>query len=104
MNIIQSRNILPCILFAGVMSLVVSLEQAKATSAPSADPALYELLQKFHGHTCAGSLFGARLGLAAKQALKDAGGTGNFTARYYDLSCPVTASSLLPALPTATRN
>jgi len=89
MSIAQSRNILPCILFAGVMSLVVSLEQAKATAAPSADPAMFELLQKYHGHTCAGSIFGARLGLAAKQALKDAEGTGNFIAKYYDLSCPV---------------
>lgn len=87
MSMIRSRTILPCILFAGVMSLAVSLDQAKASPAP--DPATYELLQKFHGHACAGSLFGARLGLAAKQALKDAGGTGKFTARYYDLSCPV---------------
>jgi len=89
MSIMQSRNILPCILFAGAMSLVVSLEQAKATTSPSADPALYELLQKFHGHACAGSIFGTRLGLAAKQELKKAGGTGKFIAKYYDLSCPV---------------
>jgi len=93
MSMIKSRNILPCILFAGVMSLAVSLDQAKAAPAP--DPSMYELLQKFHGHSCAGSIFGARLGLAAKQALKDAGGTGKFTARYYDLSCPVDGIQLL---------
>jgi len=69
------------------MSLAVSMDRANA--APSPDPAVYEQLQQFHGHACAGSIFGARLGLAAKQALKDAGGTGKFTARYYDLSCPV---------------
>jgi len=89
MNISQSRNILPCILFAGVMSLAISMDQANAASAPSPDPAMYEQLQQFHGHSCAGSIFGARLGFAAKQALKDAGGTGKFTAKYYDLSCPV---------------
>lgn len=87
MNSSRSRLILPCVLFAGVMSLAVSLERAQA--APSPDPAVYELLQQFHGHSCAGSLCGARLGLAARQALKEAGGTGRFTARYYDLSCPV---------------
>lgn len=89
MSIIQPRNILPCILFAGVMSLAVSSDQAKASTVTSPDSGVYEQLQQFHGHTCAGSIFGARLGLAARQALKDAGGTGGFTARYYDLSCPV---------------
>lgn len=89
MNIIQSRSILPCILFAGAMSLAVSMDQAEAASSPSPDPAIYESLQNFHGHACAGSIFGARLGLAAKQALKEAGGTGKFSAKYYDLSCPV---------------
>ncbi|MHB8843341.1 MAG: formylmethanofuran dehydrogenase subunit E family protein [Nitrospirota bacterium] len=53
------------------------------------DPALSEQLEKFHGHTCAGSLMGARLGLAAKAALKAAGGEGKLKARYYNLSCPV---------------
>jgi len=89
MNTKRPRTLLPCILFAGVMSFVVSLEQAKASTVSPPDPALYELLEKFHGHVCAGSLFGARLGLAARLALKEAGGTGKFTARYYDLSCPV---------------
>ena len=89
MSMLQSRTILPCILFTGVMSLAVSLEQAKAAPAPIPDSALYEQLQQFHGHACAGSIFGARLGLAARQGLMDAGGTGKFTAKYYDLSCPV---------------
>lgn len=89
MNITASPKILPCILFAGIMSLAVSMDQAQASPAASSDTAVYESLEKFHGHVCAGSIFGVRLGLAAKEALKEAGGTGKFTARYYDLSCPV---------------
>ena len=89
MNLFASRSILPCVLFAAVMSLAVSMEQAQASPVAPPDMAVYDSLSKFHGHVCAGSLFGARLGLAAKQALKEAGGTGKFKARYYDLSCPV---------------
>ena len=89
MDIMASRNIMPCLIFAGIMSLVVSIKQVQAAPTAVPDPALYAFLEKFHGHTCAGSLFGARLGLVAKEALKEAGGNGNFTARYYDLSCPV---------------
>ena len=89
MNTSISRRILPCILFAGVMSVSVSLAQGQTTPGAVPDPAIYETLKTFHGHECAGSLFGARLGLAAIQKLKEAGGTGKFKARYYDLSCPV---------------
>ncbi len=53
------------------------------------DPGLYDVLARFHGHTCAGSLMGARLGLAAKAALKEAGGEGKLKARYFDNSCPI---------------
>lgn len=82
-------KILPCVAFAGVMALAVSSNCA--TTAPNSAPvaALYSQLEVFHGHVCAGSIFGARLGTAAREALKAAGGTGKFTARYYDLSCPV---------------
>ena len=83
-------KILPCVAFAGAMALVVSYGSAMAaTSNSRPESALYSQLENFHGHVCAGSIFGARLGLAAKEALKAAGGTGKFTARYYDLSCPV---------------
>jgi formylmethanofuran dehydrogenase subunit E len=85
---IKYCKMLPCVAFAGVMSLAVSCSSALAAGAMAA-PALYSRLENFHGHVCAGSIFGARLGLAAKEALKAAGGTGKFTARYYDLSCPV---------------
>lgn len=81
-------KILPCVAFAGVISLAVTSNGALAAGS-MAPPALYSQLEAFHGHVCAGSIFGARLGLAAKEALKAAGGTGKFTARYYDLSCPV---------------
>lgn len=81
-------KILPCVAFAGIMSLAVTCDNVQAAGATPA-PVLYSQLEAFHGHVCAGSIFGARLGLAAKEALKAAGGTGKFTARYYDLSCPV---------------
>lgn len=83
-------RMLPCIAFAGVMALAVSGTCAiTATGSGVSTAALYSQLEAFHGHVCAGSIFGARLGLAAREALKAAGGTGKFTARYYDLSCPV---------------
>ena len=84
-----TRRILPCVLFAAVMSLAVSMEQLQAAPVEQPDTVVYDSLEKFHGHVCAGSIFGARLGLAARQTLREAGGTGKFTARYYDLSCPV---------------
>ena len=82
-------RILPCVAFAGVMSLAISCSNANAATGAKPDPALFSQLEAFHGHVCAGSIFGARIGLAAKESLKKAGGTGKFTSRYYDLSCPV---------------
>jgi formylmethanofuran dehydrogenase subunit E len=72
------------------MSLAVSGHNALAAATDTVPTqTLYSQLEQFHGHVCAGSIFGARLGFAASAALKKAGGTGKFTARYYDLSCPV---------------
>ena len=48
--------------------------------------ARYGFLEQLHGHTCAGSLIGARLAMAAREAM---GSAGKFRATYYDLSCPV---------------
>ncbi len=48
--------------------------------------ARYGFLEKLHGHTCAGSLIGARLAMAAREAI---GSGRKFRATYYDLSCPV---------------
>jgi len=80
-------KILPCVAFAGVTALAVSgtcASPAAGSGAPTAT--LYSQLAAFHGHVCAGSIFGARLGTAAREALKAAGGTGKFTARYLRLS------------------
>lgn len=81
---------IPCVAFSGVMALVVMGTNSHAGDG-TLPPALYSQLEAFHGHVCVGAIFGARLGLAAKEALKEAGGTGKFTAKYYDLSCPVDA-------------
>lgn len=73
--------------------LFMALAAGGASASPQAsappDPGLYDFLLRFHGHTCAGSLMGARLGIAAKAALKAAGGEGKLKARYFDHSCPV---------------
>jgi formylmethanofuran dehydrogenase subunit E len=58
---------------------------------PTAEPAppdaeICAFLERFHGHTCAGSLMGLRLGLAAKEALK---GKGKLKAKCFLLACPV---------------
>ncbi len=50
---------------------------------------LYEVLERFHGHVCGGSLMGARLGLAARAALELSMSKGKFKARYFSLACPV---------------
>jgi len=72
---------------ASAAVLVVSLLLALPVVArASSDGELYSFLERFHGHTCAGSLFGLRLGLAAKAALQPLGKT---KARYFDHSCPV---------------
>lgn len=84
----MNSKILPCVAFAGVMALAVMAGNSYGGDAVPTT-ALYSQLEVFHGHVCAGSIFGARLGLAAKEALKESGGMGKFTARYYDLSCPV---------------
>ncbi|GAW65516.1 formylmethanofuran dehydrogenase subunit E [Geoanaerobacter pelophilus] len=57
--------------------------------APTGNGALFETLERFHGHACAGSLIGARLGLAAKTALKAAGGEGKLRAKYFANNCSI---------------
>ena len=56
-----------------------------AISAPP-DTETYNLLERFHGHTCAGSLMGLRLGLAAKEVLN---GGQKLHAKCSVLACPV---------------
>ena len=67
--------------------LPVGIQQSAAADLPS--PETYALLETFHGHVCGGSLFGARMGQAAKEALRAAGGEGKLKATVFDLSCPV---------------
>lgn len=74
---------------AALLALAGSAFSAEMKAASGIDPAFFENLERFHGHTCAGSLMGARLGLAAKAALKDGGGDGKLKARYSNHSCPV---------------
>lgn len=81
-----SRFGLPSLLF---MALAVGGAGASPQAPAPSDAGLYDFLHRFHGHTCAGSLMGARLGLAAKAALQGAGGEGKLKARYFDHSCPV---------------
>ena len=56
-----------------------------AYSAPP-DAEMCAFLEKFHGHTCPGSLMGLRLGLAAKEALN---AQGRVEAKTFILACPV---------------
>src|SRR5512136_1545214 len=57
------------------------------SAGPSPDRAeICRFLERFHGHTCPGSLMGLRLGMAAKEALK---GSGKLRAKCFALSCPV---------------
>lgn len=74
---------------AAIATAAIIWNSACASGGEAVPPALFSQLATFHGHVCAGSLFGARLGLAAKEALKEAGGTGKVTAIYYSRSCPV---------------
>lgn len=87
---INSFKILLCVVCLDMLSLAGSCNNAFAVVADTIpSPALYSQLEAFHGHVCAGSIFGARLGFAAKEALKVAGGKGKLSAQYYNLSCPV---------------
>lgn len=83
-------TLMPCVAYVGVMSLVVTFSGVLATDAGATSvPSLYRQLEVFHGHVCAGSLLGVRLGLAAKEGLQSVGGKGRLKAAYYSISCPV---------------
>ena len=74
-----------------------------ADSADLPSPDTYALLETFHGHVCGGSLFGARMGHAAKEALRAAGGEGKLKATVFDLTCRLMGFKSAPAPPTATK-
>jgi hypothetical protein len=50
-----------------VIATMIMVNTTTAISAPP-DAGVYIFLERFHGHTCAGSLMGLRLGVAAKEA------------------------------------
>ncbi|MBI5017831.1 MAG: formylmethanofuran dehydrogenase subunit E family protein [Deltaproteobacteria bacterium] len=78
------------LLSAGFVLCVLGFALAGWTgSAPGPDASLYDALARFHGHRCAGSLLGARMGFAAKAALGDKVGKGKLRAVYYAAACPL---------------
>ncbi len=70
---------------SGLYSQEVGIGPSAAKIGPP-DPEIYKFLERFHGHTCPGSLMGLRLGMAAKDALK---GHGKLKAKCFVLACPV---------------
>ncbi len=68
-----------------VFAVMAIVNTPTATSAPP-DAETCARLERFHGHTCPGSLMGLRLGLTAKEALK---GHGKLKAKCFVLACPV---------------
>lgn len=76
------RKGLVIILVIATMTIANTL----SAGATPPDPEIYAFLERFHGHTCAGSLMGLRLGLAAKTALK---ASGKLKAKCFVLACPV---------------
>ena len=68
-----------------VFAVMAIVNTPTATSAPP-DAETCARLERFHGHTCPGSLMGLRLGLTAKEALK---GHGRLKAKCFLLACPV---------------
>jgi len=83
------KFVLVVITAAGLSLVAVTGGVAAGQTSDPPDKATYEFLEEFHGHVCAGSIFGARLSSAAKDALRSAGGKGRLKAVYYKLSCPV---------------
>jgi formylmethanofuran dehydrogenase subunit E len=69
--------------------LVITGTGAGIVKATEPSPDLYAALERFHGHTCGGSIMGVRLGLAARAAQERAGMPGKLKAQYFSLSCPV---------------
>ncbi|MEW6490199.1 MAG: formylmethanofuran dehydrogenase subunit E family protein [Thermodesulfobacteriota bacterium] len=70
-----------------LLVLVWLLAPLPALAAPG--PGTYEALATFHGHTCGGSILGARMGAAAKAALGDSATMGKVRAVYYATACPL---------------
>jgi formylmethanofuran dehydrogenase subunit E len=79
-----------CLKVSGLISIIVLsallfINMPVVYSAPP-DKEMCAFLEKFHGHTCPGSLMGLRLGLAAKEALH---AEGKIEAKTFLLACSV---------------
>lgn len=88
MKIIQmkvSRLIRIQISIALIFTAILFINKPIAYSAPP-DAEMCDFLERFHGHTCPGSLMGLRLGLTAKETLK---AEGRIEAMTFLLACPV---------------
>ena len=70
---------------AAVLFAILFINTPTAHSAPP-KAEMCSFLEKFHGHTCPGSLMGLRLGLAAKEALN---AKGRIEAKTFVLACSV---------------
>ena len=86
MRIILKHNIISMIAI-GIILFLGGFVWGSDT--PAKTNGIYDFLHRFHGHTCGGSLMGARLGLAAKAVLERLGRVGKLKAEYFDHSCPV---------------
>jgi formylmethanofuran dehydrogenase subunit E len=69
-----------------VIISVIFLVNIPVTYSAPRDVEMCTFLEKFHVHTCPGSLMGLRLGLATKEALH---AEGKIEAKTFFLACPV---------------
>lgn len=74
-----------CVYFVFACAAMLFIDMPDANSSPP-DKEICVFLERFHGHTCAGSLMGLRLGLAGKEALKE---HGKLKAKTFVHSCQV---------------
>ena len=74
-------NLSIILIFAAILLIYTPM----AYSSPP-DAEMCAFLEKFHGHTCPGSLMGLRLGLAAREALN---AQGRVEAKTFIHACPV---------------
>lgn len=86
---ITNRNILRLfrihIFTVFIFSAILLINKPIVYAAPP-DAEMCAFLERFHGHTCPGSLMGLRLGLAAKEVLN---AQGKIEAKTFLLACPV---------------
>ena len=85
--VVEKRNL--ALGLTAIFFILLTTGIAAGSDNPQDSSQMYEFLDQFHGHTCAGSLMGARLGLAAKAELERAGIEGKLKAQMFNHSCAV---------------